>query len=282
MSVKIIADSTCDLSAQLIEQYDITILPLHIIMDEESYSDGVDVTPKMIYEWSDKTELTPTTSAPSLQEAMNVMSNAAGKDNELICFAISSVMSSSYNVMRLAAEELEIADRTYVIDSKTLSCGIGLLILEAAKMAQNGLNAAEINNRILELRDKVSVSFVVDNLQYLYRGGRCDGISMMVGSVLQLHPRISVENGTMHSTKKYRGRMNRVINDYVNDLEYDINNADRTSIFIVTSGCDQGIIEDVKSYIDTCNFANVYCVPAGGVISSHCGPGAFGLMFLNK
>ena len=251
-------------------------------MDEVSYSDGIDVSPQDIFRWSDQTEKTPKTSAPSLQEAMDLFEKTVEDGDELICFAIGSHFSSSYNVMRLAAEELEIDDRTYVVDSETLSCGIGLLILEAAKLAEEGLKAADIYDRIEELKKKVNCSFIVDTLTYLFRGGRCDGLSMMVGSALQLHPKLCVENGVIHSTKKYRGRMNRVINEYMYDLMHQIENADRKNIFIIDSGCDQSTLSEIRKFIDTRDFENVHVVKAGGVISSHCGPGAFGLMFLNR
>ena len=144
------------------------------------------------------------------------------EQREVICFSISSGMSTSGNVMRLAAEELEASDLVTVIDSANLSTGIGLLVIEAAIMAQEGKTAGEITAVIEELKPKVRASFVVDTLVYLYRGGRCNAVSAMAGSVLKLHPKIVVENGAMDASKKYRGKLSKVITAYVKDLEEEL------------------------------------------------------------
>ncbi len=282
MAIRIIADSTCDLTDELVKEYGINILPLHIIMGEKSFSDGVDITPEDIFAWSDANELTPTTSAPSLQEAINCFKSVrTSSEDEIISFSISSSMSSSNSVMHLAASELEIEDKVFVVDSANLCCGIGILILEAAKMAQKGLNAAEIYDRINEMKGRINTSFVVNNLTYLYRGGRCGGLAMMVGSTLRLHPKIVVEGGAMHSTKKYRGKMRKAISDYVNDLDRELALADKETLFIVHAVCDEDIIEAIRKETEKYSFNNVYVAQAGGVISSHCGSGCFGLIFMN-
>lgn len=282
MSVRIISDSTCDLTDELLKEYGITIIPLHILLGEESHTDMVDIFPEAIYRWSDEHNATPTTSAPSLQEVINCYNSVIkSEDDELLCFSISSTMSSSNNVMHLAANELEIEDRVFVVDSENLSDGIGLLILEAAKMAQNGLKAAEIYDKINQLKHKVNTSFVVDTLTYLHRGGRCGGLAMMLGGTLKLHPKIVVENGAMHSTKKYRGNMHKVIIDYVNDLDEELKNADKNTLFVVHSGIDQETLDLIKETCSKYGFHTTYTSQAGGVISSHCGPGCFGLMFIN-
>ena len=282
MSVRIISDSTCDLTEELIRENGITILPLHILLNDKSFTDQADIFPADIYSWSDEHDATPTTSAPSLQEAVNCYKSVIKSDNdELLCFSISASMSSSNNVMHLAANELEIDDRVFVVDSENLCCGIGLLILEASKMAQNGLKAAEIYERINELKHKVNTSFIVDTLTYLYRGGRCGGLAMMLGGTLRLHPKIVVENGAMHSTKKYRGNIHKVITDYVNDLDNDLKSADKKTLFVVHSGIDEDSIQLLKNECEKYGFETTYVAQAGGVISSHCGPGCFGLMFIN-
>lgn len=193
--VKIISDSTCDLSPDLLQKYDIDILPLHILLGDKEYRDGRDITPDEIFAWSDANKTTPKTSAPSLMDAVEMLKPYVSEQREVICFSISSGMSTSGNVMRLAAEELEASDLVTVIDSANLSTGIGLLVIEAAIMAQEGKTAGEITAVIEELKPKVRASFVVDTLVYLYRGGRCNAVSAMAGSVLKLHPKIVVENG---------------------------------------------------------------------------------------
>ena len=228
--VKIISDSTCDLSAELVAQYDIDILPLHILLGDEEFEDGKTITPDEIYSWSDEHKTTPKTSAPSLAETIELFRPYVEEGREIVCFSISNSMSTSGNVMRLAAGELEAENRITVIDSANLSTGIGLLVIEAAIMAKNGHSASEIASVMETLKPNVRASFVVDTLTYLYRGGRCNAVAAMAGGVLKLHPKIVVENGAMDATKKYRGKINSVIMSYVKDMETDLGSesADKT------------------------------------------------------
>lgn len=156
--VKIIADSTCDLSEELIKKYDISILPLHILLGEEEYEDGKTITPEEIFAWSDAHKTTPKTSAPGLEQALALIRSFVEEEREVICFSISDSMSTSGNVMRLAVEELHADGLVTVIDSENLSTGIGLLVVEAAQMAQEGKAAVEITERIYDLRPRVRAS----------------------------------------------------------------------------------------------------------------------------
>ena len=279
--VKIIADSTCDLSQDLLTKYDISILPLHVLLGEEEYLDGRTITPDQIYSWSDAHKTTPKTSAPSLVEAMELMKPYVEEKREIVCFSISDEMSTSGNVMRLAAEELDAAQLVTVINSANLSTGIGLLVIEAAIMAGNGATGKEIAERMEELKPLVRASFVVDTLTYLHRGGRCSGVAALAGSALKLHPKIVVENGKMAPQKKYRGKIDRVILDYVHDLEQDLKSAKKERVFITHSGCDAVVVEAVRSYLEGLQvFDEILETRAGGVISSHCGPGTLGVLFI--
>ena len=281
--VKIIADSTCDLSPELVTKYDIDILPLHILLGEDEYEDGKNVTPEEIFLWSDEHKTTPKTSAPSLTDAIALFRPYIESGREIICFSISSSMSTSGNVMRIAAEELEAADCITVIDSANLSTGIGLLVVEAAIMAQNNHTAAEITSVIEKLKPNVRASFVVDTLTYLYRGGRCNAVAAMAGGVLKLHPKIVVENGAMNASKKYRGKINSAIMSYVKDMEKDLQSARPDRVFITHSGCDHAIVEAVREYLKSLGvFAEILETRAGGVISSHCGPGTLGVLYISK
>lgn len=281
--VKIIADSTCDLSPELIERYGISILPLHILLNEEEYEDGRNITPEEIFAWSDEHKTTPRTSAPSMESAMEIMGNLLQDGSQLVCFAISEEMSTSANVMRLAAEELNAEDRVTVIDSRNLSTGIGLLVIEAAIMAQNGKTSEEIYACIQELIPKVRASFVVDTLVYLHRGGRCSGLSAMLGSAIRLHPRIVVEDGKMSSDKKYRGKINSVVLAYAKDLEDAMQGSRPDRVFITHSGCDAQAVEAVRDYLRSLDiFDEIPETRAGGVVSSHCGPGTLGVLFIAK
>ena len=279
--IKIISDSTCDLSKDLIEKYDIAILPLHIHLDEEEYQDGVTITPDEIYTWADANNTTPKTSAASMIEAIELFEPYIKNGDEIISFSISSTMSANNNVMRLAAEDLEAEDKIHVIDSANLSTGIGLLVIEAAIMAKEGKSAEEIVARIEELKTRVSASFVVDTLTYLHRGGRCSSVAALAGGALKLHPKIVVENGKMGANKKYRGKMSSVILSYAKDLEEELKNAKKDRVFITHSGCDASIIASVREYLESLNvFDEILETRAGGVVSSHCGPGTLGVIFI--
>lgn len=279
--VKIISDSTCDLSEELLKKYEVSILPLHILLGERECEDGVDITPDEIYHWSDEHKTTPKTSAPSLEKAIELLKPYAEAGREVICFSISDKMSTSGNVMRLAANELEAEELVSVIDSANLSTGIGLLVIEAAIMAKEGRSAKEIVRRIEQLRPLVRASFVVDTLTYLHRGGRCSGLAAMAGGALRLHPRIVVENGEMNPAKKYRGKMERVLITYAKDMENELKHAKKDRVFITHSGCNEETIEAVHTYLQSLEvFDEILITRAGGVISSHCGPGTLGVLFI--
>lgn len=282
MSVKIISDSTCDLSRALIERYSIGILPLHIVLGDKEFEDGQNITPDDIYRWSDANRTTPSTSAPSIAEAMDLFKEFATDGSELVCFSISEQMSATNNVMKMAAEELGLEDRIRVVDSSNLSTGIGLLVVEAAVMAQNGMNADAIVQEIEKLKPRVKASFVVDTLTYLHRGGRCSGLAALAGGALKLHPKITVENGKMKPDKKYRGRMDSVIMNYVKEMTPELVDAKADRVFITHSGCDAELVNSVRTYLNALGrFGEILETRAGGVISSHCGPGTLGVLFIS-
>ncbi len=279
--VHIIADSTCDLSKDLVEKYGIIIQPLYIHLGEAEYQDGVTITPDEIYRWSEETKETPKTAAVSMADMLDLYEKYSTDGDEIICFSISDDMSTTGNVMRMAAEEMDAQDRIFVVNSANLSTGIGLLVLEAATMAQNGMCAKDIVAKIEEMKPLVRASFVVDTLTYLHRGGRCSGVAALAGGMLKLHPRIGVEDGKMGPGKKYRGKMSSVILEYVKDMEEDLKAANTNRVFITHSGCDEQIIDEVRSYLEQLNrFDEILVTRAGGVISSHCGPGTLGVLFI--
>lgn len=281
--IKIISDSTCDLSQEVLCKYDIDIIPLHILKGEEELEDGPDIDISALYEWAEKNKTTPKTSAPSFETVMRIMKPYLDKGMELICFSVSGEMSSSGNVIRLAAEELEAKDRVTVIDSRNLSTGIGLLVVEAAVMAASGKKRDEIARKMNQLIPRVRASFVVDTLVYLHRGGRCSAASALIGGALSFHPMIVVKNGKMDASKKYRGKINKVIKKYAQDLEADMKNAYPDRVFITHSQCDAGIVEEVRDYIQSLEiFDEIIETRAGGVISSHCGPGTLGVLYISK
>lgn len=279
--IKILSDSTCDLSQELIQRYDIGIIPLYVRLGDEEYLDGVNISPEEIYSWSDEHGETPKTAASSIADISEYL-DPSGSD-EYIIFTISSSMSANFNNARLAAEDLEMSDRVHVIDSANLSTGIGLLVVHAAELAKEGKSAKEIVDEIEDIKGKVRASFVIDTLAYLYRGGRCSGMAALAGTALKLHPRIAVSDGAMHPEKKYRGASKRYILDYVRDMEADLKNARPERVFVTHSGCDRSVIDSVEEYLNGLGvFNEILETRAGSVISSHCGPGTLGVLFIEK
>lgn len=281
--VRILVDSTCDLSPELVKKYNLTICPLHVLLGEQDYKDGVEITVDEIYKWADANNATPKTAAVSPEEVMNALNLLLEEADEVICFAISSSMSGTYSVMCLAADTLEVTDRVFCIDSMNLSTGIGLMIIEAAIMAAEGKSALEIVEHIEFLKPFIRSSFVVDTLTYLHRGGRCSSVAAMAGGMLKLHPRIAVTDGKMSAGKKYRGKMDKVVLEYVKDMEAELFKAQTDRVFITHSGCDEEVLTEIYQYLESLNvFKEILITRAGSVISSHCGPGTLGVLYIAR
>lgn len=284
--VKIIADSTCDLPKDILEEYGVSILPLHIICNEADYLDGVTIIPPEIFAWADENKTTPKTSAASPGEAVELLKPYAEAGRDVVCIAISDAFSTTGNVLRMTADAInEEAGRTqvHVINSANLSTGIGLLVLEAATMAREGMEAEQIVKNIEALVPKVRASFVVDTLTYLHRGGRCSGLAALAGGALKLHPQIVVKDGKMDVAKKFRGNMKKVLLEYTKELTDALMHAKKNRVFITHSGCDKETVDAIHEYVSGLNvFEEILETTAGGVISSHCGPGTLGVLFIEE
>lgn len=279
MNVKIVADSTCDLSADLIKKYDITIIPLCIVMGENSYFDGIETTPEEIYKWADANKTTPKTAAVTIDNAASLLKPFMDEGREIVFFGISSQMSTTCNVVRLIGEEAGY-DKLHVIDSQSLSTGIGLQVLYAARLSMAGESTASIVEKVEKRRSAVSASFVIDTLTYLSRGGRCNSVTALLANTLKLKPEIVVKDGAMIVAKKYRGQLGSVLLKYVKDQEEALLAADKNCVFITHSGCSEDIVAPVKEYLESLSyFENIYVTRAGGVVSSHCGPGTLGVLY---
>ncbi len=280
--IKIFADSTCDLSEDLLKAHGISIIPLMISLGASSLKDGIEITPEEIYEWSDRTGETPKTSAPVIGDAIDLLMPYVREEMDIIFFGISESMSATCNVLRLAAENIGYK-KLHVVDSKNLSTGIGLQVLRAAELASKGYGVREIIEDNESIRDKVRASFVVDTLTFLQRGGRCSGVTALIANTLKLKPEIVVKEGKMEVEKKYRGNIKTVLMKYCKDKEPYLKEADPARIFITHSGCPRNIIEEVASYLkNTGIFEEVLETRAGSVISSHCGPNTLGILFISK
>ncbi len=280
--IRIVADSTCDLSQELISKYDLTIIPLCIILDEKSYFDGVDITPEEIYAWSDEKKTTPKTAAIPYDKFEEKLKGFMDAGEDIIFFGISSEMSSTCQAARIFAEDAEY-DRFFVIDSRNLSTGIGLQVLRAAEMRDAGATAEEIVAAIEGARDLVRASFVVDTLTFLARGGRCKAVTALMANALKLHPEIVVKDGKMGVGRKVRGKPSVAVMAYFDGLASSLANADTKRVFITHSGSPDEIVDAVKKRLEDMNcFEEILVTRAGGVISSHCGPNTFGVLFYEK
>jgi DegV family protein with EDD domain len=281
-SIKIVADSTCDLSIDLLETYDISVIPLMISMGDITKKDGIEVLPEEIYKWSNKTGQTPKTAAPTIGDAMAFIDPFMKEDRDIIFFGISEAMSATCNIMRLAGENLGYK-KLFVVDSKNLSTGIGLQVLRAALLAKNGASVEDILKDNNEINSKVRASFVIDTLTFLHRGGRCSGVAALLANTLRLKPEITVKEGKMVVGKKYRGNIKSALLKYVQDRKDQLLDAVPDRIFITHSGCDNQVIEELKQYLEDMNvFGEVLVTRAGGVISSHCGPNTLGILYISK
>lgn len=280
--VRIVADSTCDLSPELIAKYDIAINPLCIIMEEKSYFDGIDVKPEEIFAWADQNKTTPKTSAVSIEKTQQILQPFMDNGEDIIFFGISSKMSGTCGIVKMVGAQNEY-DRLFIVDSQNLSTGIGLQVIRAAELAEQGLGAEEILADIESNKANVRASFVIDTLTFLARGGRCSALKAMMANTLRLHPMIVVNNGAMGVTKKFTGKMEVALNKYFESLKADLANADSKRIFITHSGCSEKIIQSMYDKLSELNyFEEILITQAGGVISSHCGPNTLGILFYVK
>ena len=274
----IASDSTCDLSPELIQSYGIHIIPLGVTLGEKQYTDGVDIDPDFIYAHYEKTGDLPKTSAVNLVDFEDYFARETAAGNGVVLFTISSDMSSTYNNARLAAEGFE---NVYVVDTRNLSTGGGLLVVTAAEMAAEGKSAAEIAEVCTALAPCVDASFIIDSLEFLHKGGRCSALAAFGANMLSLKPCILVQNGKMGVGKKYRGKFGAVLPKYVSDRLGDGSDVKSGHIFVTHAGCEPAIIEAcvdaVKAIIPE---ANVHITRAGCTISSHCGRNTLGVLFI--
>lgn len=279
-NIVITSDSTTDLSPQLKERYNISTLPLGVTLGDKSYLDGVDITPEDIYSHYDKTGELPKTSAANIDDCINFFKSFAEAGKTVIHFTISSQMSSTFNNSRLAAAEFE---NIYVIDTKNLSTGGGLLVVAAAEMATNGIPAEKIVADIEKKVDCVDASFVIDKLEYLYKGGRCSALAMLGANLLKLKPCIEVKDGVMGVGKKYRGKFEEVVRTYISERLGDGSDIETDRIFVTHAGCDEAVVNAaLKQVKDMGIFSEVFLTRAGSTISSHCGANTLGILFIRK
>lgn len=282
MSKKVIiaSDSTTDLSPELIGRYGVRIKPLGVSLGGNGYFDGVDMDADTIYRHYEKTGELPKTAAPNIADLVAFFSELTADGSEAVFFTISSEMSSTCSNARLAAEEVK---GVYVVDTRNLSTGGGLLVVSAAEMARAGASAEEIARACEAMTCRVDASFVIDNLEFLHKGGRCSALAVLGANLLRLKPCIVVREGKMSVGKKYRGKFSAVLSQYIADRLGDGSGIELDRIFVTHAGCDPEIVDACVAEVKkTADFGEVLVTRAGCTVSSHCGRNTLGVLFIRK
>ena len=278
--IKITCDSTCDLTKELYERYNISVISLGVNMGEDSRLDGVNVTPDDLYAYVAQSGKLPSTNAISIGSYEDFFKPFVDDGYEVVHINLSSDLSASHQNAKLAAAEL---GNVYVVDSKSLSTGSGHLVILAAELMAADYTAAEIAKALDEMKGKLDVSFVLQTLDYLHKGGRCSSLAMLGANMLKLRPEIVMAEGKLGVGKKYRGSMEKSITDYVKGRLEGVENINLDRIFITQSGVPEEILDKVEALVKQLHpFEEVIRTRAGSTISCHCGPNCLGVLFMKK
>ncbi len=277
--VKIFADSTCDLSRDLIESNDISIVPLYVGFDDNTYLDKVEITTKELYSKVNECDKLPKTSAPSPLDFINAFKPFIDEGKEILYIGLSSKLSSTIQNARIAVSELPEA-KIEILDSCNLSTGIGILIMKAVDLAKEGFGVEEIAKKIRQLIFKVETAFVPDTLDYLYKGGRCSSLQALASGVLKIRPIIKVVDGGMIVGQKARGKREKILETMLENALKDKDKMDKKRVFVThTEGYDDAVF--LKNILEEkLDVEEVLITDAGCVISSHCGPNTIGIIYL--
>ena len=282
MNIKVTSDSTCDLSPELIEKYNITLTPLSVIKDGESFTDCVDITPADIYRHVDNGGALCSTSAVNVDSYRKVFKELSARYDAVIHLTIGSLFSACYQNASIAAANFP---NVFVVDSMNLSTGQGHLVIEACELARQGLTAVEICARLNEQRSRVYASFIMDRLDYMQKGGRCSSVVALGGKLLRIKPEIAVVDGTMKMVDKYRGSFDKCVEKYVKDILKEQKDIRLDRIFITHSPVPDGAVEiareTIKKYADFKD-ENIYETSTNCTVACHCGPGTLGVLFMKK
>ena len=280
MNIKILSDSTCDLSAQLLDQHNITLVPLTVVKGDEQFKDGVTITAADIFAHVAAGGDLCSTAANSIGEYEDMFAQYAPQYDGVIHINISSEFSSCYQNACIAAADFP---NVRVIDSRNLSTGQGLVVLKACELAKTAEDLDQLAEELRAFTDKVEASFLVDKLDYLAKGGRCSAVAALGANLLNLKPCIDVKGGKMGVSKKYRGKYDKCLSNYVKERLEGRDDIDPTTIFVtqteVSDECYTGVMNAVREYG---NFENIYETKAGCTVSCHCGPGTLGILFVRK
>ena len=280
MNIKILSDSTCDLSQEILERYNISLVPLTVVKDGKEYKDGVTITPAEIFAHVAAGGALCSTSANSVGEYADEFAKYVNDYEGVLHINIGSGFSSCYQNACLAAEDFH---NVRVVDSMNLSTGQGLVVLEAVLLAGECQSLDELHDRVQAFTDKVEASFLVDKLTYLVKGGRCSSAAALGANLLNLKPCIDVKDGKMGVSKKYRGKYQKCLSAYVQEKLEGREDIRRDVAFVTMTGVSDeeyaAVLEAVKQYG---HFETVYETLAGCTVSCHCGPGTLGVLFVRK
>ena len=280
MKIKITADSTCDLSPALIQQYDVGIIPLFVALGEKNLLDGVTITPDDIYDYYANTKKLPKSAARSSEEYFEFFQTFINEGYDaVIHFNISADMSASHNNAVIASKRFS---NVYVVDSRSLSTGTALLALDAYDMAQAGMSPDDIVARAQSRVDAVQASFIINSLEFLHKGGRCSSLAYFGANLMQIKPSIAVNNGKMGTMNKYVGKYPRCVDKYVESVHTTFTNPDKKRCFITHTKLSEEIINSVMEQVKSWGiFDEVLETIAGCTVTSHCGEGTIGVLFIN-
>jgi DegV family protein with EDD domain len=280
MNIKIISDSTCDLSQELLTAHNITLMPLTIVKDGQEYRDNVTLTPADIFAHVAAGGSLCSTAAINMTEYAELFGKYVNDYDGVLHINISSEFSSCHQNACLAADEF---DNVRVVDSRNLSTGHGLVVLKAVELAKTCQNLDELKANLDEFTSKVEASFLLSRLDYMVKGGRCSAVVALGANLLNLKPCIEVKNGKMSVVKKYRGNFDKCLASYVKDRLSNRDDIDRNTLFVTRTPVSDECMEAVKNAVDQYgNFTNTYWTEAGCTVSCHCGPGCLGVLFVRK
>ena len=280
MKIKISADSTCDLSQELIEQYNVSVKPLHVTLGDKDCLDGVTIQPQDIYDFYAATKKLPKSGACSADEYLEFFQGILDEGYDgIVHFSISSGMSASHNNAVLAAKEL---NNVFVVDSRQLSSGTGLLVLDACDMVAAGLSAKEIADRANSRTNATRSSFIVDTLEFLYKGGRCSALALLGANILQIKPCLEVKDGLIGVSAKPMGRYRRCVAKYCENIKNGMTNPDKKRCFVTHTKMDDGITEEVIATVKSWGiFDEILETVAGSTVTTHCGANTIGILYID-
>lgn len=277
MKIAISAESSADLTEELKEKYDIKIVPLQVLLGDKNYLDG-EVTADDIIKFVDENKILPKTGATNEYQFEEHFSSLLKEYDAVIHFSISGEMSSAYSNAVKVSKKMK---NVYVVDTKILSTGISLLAIYARKLADKGLEAEEIYNKCLKRVPFIKVTFVLERLDYLYKGGRCNALSYFGANLLRIRPQIIVKDGKMISGKKYMGSFPKVVKKYLNDALTDNDNPDLSLAFFTYTTATSEVKDSVINFLKDKGFNEILVTRAGGAITSHCGENCLGILYIN-